>query len=75
MDQLLKQMGQEKNFKPILEINPKHAIFTGLKNNETFSDDIATVVLKMAKLSEGMGVDNPAEINASLTKIISTGYS
>ncbi|HEC2775218.1 TPA: molecular chaperone HtpG [Campylobacter coli] len=75
MQQLLKQMGQEQNFKSILEINPKHAIFTGLKNNETFSADIATLVLNMAKLSEGMGVDNPAEFNASLTKIITKAFS
>ncbi|ELT5466708.1 molecular chaperone HtpG [Campylobacter coli] len=75
MQQLLKQMGQEQNFKPVLEINPKHAIFTGLKNNETFSADIATLVLNMAKLSEGMGVDNPAEFNASLTKIITKAFS
>ncbi|MEH0303301.1 molecular chaperone HtpG [Campylobacter coli] len=75
MQQLLKQMGQEQNFKPILEINPKHAIFTGLKNNETFSADIATLVLNMTKLSEGMGVDNPAEFNASLTKIITKAFS
>ncbi|EDO8865144.1 molecular chaperone HtpG [Campylobacter coli] len=75
MQQLLKQMGQEQNFKPILEINPKHAIFTGLKNNETFSADIATLVLNMAKLSEGMGVDNPVEFNASLTKIITKAFS
>lgn len=75
MQQLLKQMGQEQNFKPILEINPKHAIFTGLKNNEAFSADIATLVLNMAKLSEGMGVDNPAEFNASLTKIITKAFS
>ncbi|EAL0328837.1 molecular chaperone HtpG [Campylobacter coli] len=75
MQQLLKQIGQEQNFKPILEINPKHAIFTGLKNNETFSADIATLVLNMAKLSEGMGVDNPAEFNASLTKIITKAFS
>ncbi|EAJ4415873.1 molecular chaperone HtpG [Campylobacter jejuni] len=75
MQQLLKQMGQEQNFKPILEINPKHAIFTGLKNNESFSADIATLVLNMAKLSEGMGVDNPAEFNASLTKIINKAFS
>ncbi|EAK5387858.1 molecular chaperone HtpG [Campylobacter coli] len=75
MQQLLKQMGQEQNFKPILEINPKHVIFTGLKNNETFSADIATLVLNMAKLSEGMGVDNPAEFNASLTKIITKAFS
>lgn len=75
MQQLLKQMGQEQTFKPILEINPKHAIFTGLKNNETFSADIATLVLNMAKLSEGMGVDNPAQFNASLTKIITKAFS
>ncbi|EGT2995856.1 molecular chaperone HtpG [Campylobacter jejuni] len=75
MQQLLKQMGQEQNFKPILEINPKHAIFTGLKNNESFSADIATLVLNMAKLSEGMGVDNPTEFNASLTKIINKAFS
>lgn len=75
MQQLLKQMGQEQNFKPILEINPKHAIFTGLKNNESFSADIATLVLNMAKLSEGMRVDNPAEFNASLTKIINKAFS
>ncbi|EJS3351778.1 molecular chaperone HtpG [Campylobacter jejuni] len=75
MQQLLKQMGQEQNFKPILEINPKHAIFTGLKNNESFSADIATLVLNMAKLNEGMGVDNPAEFNASLTKIINKAFS
>ncbi|EIY7059163.1 molecular chaperone HtpG [Campylobacter coli] len=75
MQQLLKQMGQEQNFKPILEINPKHAIFTGLKNNETFSADIATLVLNMAKLSEGMGVDNPVEFNVSLTKIITKALS
>lgn len=75
MQQLLKQMGQEQNFKPILEINLKHAIFTGLKNNESFSADIATLVLNMAKLSEGMGVDNPAEFNASLTKIINKAFS
>lgn len=75
MQQLLKQMGQEQNFKPILEINPKHAIFTGLKSNETFSADIATLVFNMAKLSEGMGVDNPAEFNASLTKIINKAFS
>ncbi|EIN8667369.1 molecular chaperone HtpG, partial [Campylobacter coli] len=75
MQQLLKQMGQEQNFKPILEINPKHAIFTGLKNNETFSADIATLVLNMAKLSEGMGVDNPVEFNTSLTKIITKAFS
>ncbi|HHW4231533.1 TPA: hypothetical protein ACUVGH_001364, partial [Campylobacter coli] len=39
------------------------------------SADIATLVLNMAKLSEGMGVDNPVEFNASLTKIITKAFS
>ena len=75
MQQLLKQMGQEQNFKPVLELNPKHAIFKGLKNNESFSDDIAILVLNMAKLSEGMGVSDPAQFNLSLAKIINKAFS
>ncbi|MBZ7935301.1 molecular chaperone HtpG [Campylobacter sp. B0100352/1] len=75
MQQLLKQMGQEQNIKPILEINPKHAIFSGLKNNETFYSDIAILVLNMAKLSEGMGIENASEFNASLAKIITKAFS
>ncbi|MCX2682566.1 molecular chaperone HtpG [Campylobacter sp. MIT 21-1685] len=70
MQQILKQMGQEQNVKPILEINPKHEIFTKLKKNETFTNDIAILVLNMAKLSEGMGVSNANEFNNTLSKII-----
>ncbi|MGH2266731.1 molecular chaperone HtpG [Campylobacter taeniopygiae] len=75
MQQLLKQMGQEQNIKPILEINPKHAIFSGLKNSETFYSDIAILVLNMAKLSEGMGIENASEFNTSLAKIITKAFS
>ncbi|TKX31361.1 molecular chaperone HtpG [Campylobacter aviculae] len=75
MQQLLKQMGQEQNIKPILELNPKHAIFSGLKNNETFYSDIAILVLNMAKLSEGMGIENASEFNTSLAKIITKAFS
>ncbi|WP_276883397.1 molecular chaperone HtpG [Campylobacter cuniculorum] len=70
MQQLLKQMGQEQEVKPILELNPKHNIFTKLKENQSFTPDIATLVLNMAKLSEGMGIDNPAQFNQILGKII-----
>ncbi|MGH2304832.1 molecular chaperone HtpG [Campylobacter taeniopygiae] len=75
MQQLLKQMGQEQNIKPILEINPKHAIFSGLKNSETFYSDIAILVLNMAKLSEGVGIENASEFNTSLAKIITKAFS
>ncbi len=70
MQQLLKQMGQEQNIKPILELNPKHEIFTLLKQNESFTPDIANLVLGMAKLSEGIGLDEPSEFNKALNKII-----
>ena len=70
MQQLLKQMGQEQNIKPILELNPKHEIFAKLKENETFAPDIAQIVLGMAKLSEGVGIDEPSAFNKALNKII-----
>lgn len=75
MQQLLKQMGQEQNVKPILELNPKHSIFARLKENESFISDIAILTLNMAKLSEGMGVENASEFNASLSKIITKALS
>ncbi|TKX29335.1 molecular chaperone HtpG [Campylobacter sp. MIT 12-5580] len=70
MQQLLKQMGQEQHIKPILELNPKHPIFEKLKNNPTYAPDIAEILLTMAKLSEGMGIENPAQFNQSLSKIV-----
>ena len=70
MQQLLKQMGQEQHIKPILELNPKHAIFEKLKHNPTYAPDIAQILLTMAKLSEGMGIENPAQLNQSLSKIV-----
>lgn len=75
MQQLLKQMGQEQNIKPILELNPKHSIFAKLKENESFVPDIAILTLNMAKLSEGMGIENASEFNASLSKIITKALS
>ena len=70
MQQLLKQMGQEQKIKPILELNPKHEIFARLKERETYAADIAQIVLGMAKLSEGVGIDEPSAFNGALNKII-----
>ncbi len=70
MQQLLKQMGQEQKVLPILELNPKHEVFAKLKSNETFTPDIAQIVLGMAKLSEGIGIDEPSAFNKALNKII-----
>ncbi|WP_173787609.1 molecular chaperone HtpG [Campylobacter lari] len=71
MQQILKQMGQEQQVKPILEINPNHEILKALKENDALANDMAHILLNMAKLSEGMGIDNPSEFNNALNKIVS----
>lgn len=70
MQQLLKQMGQEQKIKPILELNPKHEVFKKLKNNQTYTSDIAHIIFGMAKLSEGIGIEDPKNFNEALNKII-----
>ncbi|EAJ5677989.1 molecular chaperone HtpG [Campylobacter lari] len=71
MQQILKQMGQEQQVKPILEINPNHEILKALKENDTLANEMAHILLNMAKLSEGMGIDNPSQFNNALSKIVS----
>lgn len=71
MQQILKQMGQEQQVKPILEINPNHEILQALKENDSLASEMAHILLNMAKLSEGMGIDNPNEFNDALSKIVS----
>ncbi|EAK0793117.1 UNVERIFIED_CONTAM: molecular chaperone HtpG [Campylobacter lari] len=71
MQQILKQMGQEQQVKPILEINPNHEILKALRENDALANDMAHILLNMAKLSEGMGIDNPNDFNNALNKIVS----
>lgn len=72
MQTLLKQMGQEApKIKPILEINPNHEIIAKLANNELMINDVAILILNMAKISEGMSIENPSEFSSKLAKIIS----
>ncbi|MBF7046216.1 molecular chaperone HtpG [Campylobacter volucris] len=71
MQQILKQMGQEQQVKPILEINPNHEILKALKENDSLASEMAHILLNMAKLSEGIGIDNPNEFNDALSKIVS----
>ena len=70
MQQLLRQMGQEDDVKPILELNLKHEILQKLKNNESYIHDVAILLLNMAKLNEGLGVKNAKEFNDILNKFI-----
>ena len=70
MQQLLKQMGQDSDIRPILELNLKHEILQKLKDNESYTHDVAILLLNMAKLNEGLGVKNAKEFNEILNKFI-----
>ncbi len=75
MQHLLKAMGQKElpDFKPILEINPKHPIIEGLKDkdDETIKD-VSHLLFEQALLVEGVELKKPAEfvkrLNAVLAK-------
>jgi len=73
MQEMLKQMGQGANapkVKPILEINADHEIFVKLEKNEAMIYDIAPLLLDMARLNEGMSLENPAKFSELLTKVM-----
>jgi molecular chaperone HtpG len=58
---LLKAAGQDvPTSKPILEINPKHAVIAKLKAGTERFDDWASVLLDQALLAEGGSLDDPA---------------
>ena len=51
---MFKQMGQPvPESKPILEINPEHALVKRLESNEATFDDLAHVIFDQATLAEG----------------------
>ncbi|WP_169974574.1 MULTISPECIES: molecular chaperone HtpG [unclassified Campylobacter] len=72
MQTILKQMGQTNlpKVKPILEINPNHEIFEKLNKNEAMIYDISTLLLDMAKINEGMNIENPLEFSKTLTRVM-----
>ncbi|MCX9156123.1 molecular chaperone HtpG [Niveibacterium sp. 24ML] len=58
---LLKAAGQEApSSKPILEVNPKHAVLQKLKAGTERFDDWASVLLDQALLAEGGSLEDPA---------------
>jgi molecular chaperone HtpG len=57
---LLKQAGQEApNAKPILEVNPEHALVKKLDGSERF-EDLANILFDQALLAEGGHLEDPA---------------
>ncbi len=71
MQTLFKQMGHEApKVKPILEINPNHELFAKLAANEMALSDAAHLLLDMAKIAEGMPIENPSDFAKRLTKMM-----
>jgi len=74
MQQMLKQMGQNDlpPIKPILEINPDNPIFKTINEKKDFAKltQLAPIVLDLAKLGEGMKIDDVANFTQSITKIL-----
>ena len=76
MQEIMKAMGQQygqQDVKPILEINPSHAIIIKMKEmrkSKSF-DDISQLLLDQAVLREGAKLQNPSEFVERLNKILS----
>ena len=75
MQELMKAMGQAGNqeIKPILEINPSHAIIQklkGMKKGKGF-DDISQLLFDQAILLEGAKLKNPTDFVNRLNTILS----
>jgi molecular chaperone HtpG len=74
MQELMKAMGQpgQQDIKPILEINPSHAIIIKLKDmkkSKSF-DDISQLLLDQAVLLEGAKLKNPTDFVDRLNTIL-----
>ncbi len=74
MQQMLKQMGQTDfpEVKPILEINPEHAIFKKINEKKDFTKlaEISTLLLDLAKLNEGMKITDAHAFSQKINKLI-----
>jgi molecular chaperone HtpG len=76
MQEIMKAMGQQhgqQEVKPILEINPSHAIILKMKDmrkSKSF-DDISQLLLDQAVLLEGAKLQNPTEFVDRLNTILS----
>src|SRR5688572_3982555 len=62
LTRLLKQAGQDApKAKPILEVNPQHALIQRLQHDSAPFDDLAQIVFDQAWLAEGGHLENPAD--------------
>ena len=78
MQAMMRQMGRGMEMpevKPILEINPDHAIVTGLKDvdDEERIADVAVLLLDQALLLEGVELKDAADFVKRLNKVLARG--
>jgi molecular chaperone HtpG len=72
LSRLLKQAGQDApKAKPILEINPQHALIQRLQADAAPFDDLAHIVFDQAWLAEGGHLENPADYVQRVTRLLS----
>jgi molecular chaperone HtpG len=71
LGRLLKQAGQQATAaKPILELNPDHALVKRLESDQRF-DDLAHLLFDQAWLAEGGHLENPGEYVQRVTRLLS----
>ena len=73
LERIMKAMGQDApSSKPILEINPEHALIKGLNADEENFADWAQVLFDQAALSEGAQIKDPANYVRLVNKLLSS---
>lgn len=75
MERMMKAMGQSgfAEVKPILEINPEHALVAKLRDSadDGFINDVSSVLLDQALLVEGSDISDPADFVKKLNRLLS----
>jgi len=73
LTRLLKQAGQDApKTRPILEINPQHALIQRLQSDAAPFDDLAHIVFDQAWLAEGGQLEDPATFVKRLNELMLT---
>ncbi len=71
LERIMAAMGQDvPTSKPILELNPEHAIVKKLDNSTPDFNDWAHVLFDQAALAEGADLKNPAEYVKRINKLL-----
>ena len=75
LERMMKAMGQSGmgEVKPILEVNPDHALVAKIKDSEdeAYISDVSTVLLDQALLVSGAELKDPADFVKRINKLLS----